>query len=226
MFTGIIEATGKIKALTNNGSDIRLVVESETLDMSDVHLGDSIATNGVCLTVVEHGSTYYAADVSQETIKLTGFKHYGVGNAVNLEKAMRADSRFGGHIVSGHVDGLGVVKTINKHTNYVEIWVEAPSDLAKYIAHKGSITVDGVSLTVNEVNDNVFMLWLIPHTLQETIIGSYKVGTEVNLEVDLIARYLERLIQGESQSKYSAASADKASNIDMAFLAENGYLKK
>lgn len=223
MFTGIIEAKGKIKSLTNNGSDIRLVVESDTLDMSDVHLGDSIATNGVCLTVVEHGVNYYAADVSQETIKLTGFKHYGVGSYVNLEKAMRADSRFGGHIVSGHVDGLGTITAINKHTNYVEVWVEAPASLAKYIAHKGSITVDGVSLTVNEVKDNAFMLWLIPHTLQETIIGYYNVGSEVNLEVDLIARYLERLIIGQQLDNDAGNKDDK---INMAFLAENGYLKK
>jgi len=121
---------------------------------------------------------------------------------------------------------LGTVKAINKHTNYVEIWVEAPTSLLKYIAHKGSITVDGVSLTVNEVKDSEFMLWLIPHTLQETIIGSYKVGTEVNLEVDLIARYLERLILGSHQYDNTEKNSQKDSNIDMTFLAENGYLKK
>ena len=219
MFTGIIEAVGSISSLDNLGHDIRLTVQAGKLDMSDVHLGDSIATNGVCLTVVEKGSDYYKADVSAETIKYTGFAHYETGSSVNLEKAMRPDSRFGGHIVSGHVDGVGTVEAINEHTRYVEVWVKAPKGLAKYIAHKGSITVDGVSLTVNEVNGASFMLWLIPHTLKETVIGHYKVGTQVNLEVDVIARYLERLMLGDK-----AADTDK-SDISMSFLAEHGYLK-
>jgi riboflavin synthase len=219
MFTGIIEAVGSISSLDNLGHDIRLTVQAGKLDMSDVHLGDSIATNGVCLTVVEKGSDYYKADVSAETIKYTGFAHYETGSSVNLEKAMRPDSRFGGHIVSGHVDGVGTVEAINEHTRYVEVWVKAPKELAKYIAHKGSITVDGVSLTVNEVNGASFMLWLIPHTLKETVIGHYKVGTQVNLEVDVIARYLERLMLGDK-----AADTDK-SDISMSFLAEHGYLK-
>jgi riboflavin synthase len=132
---------------------------------------------------------------------------------------MRPDSRFGGHIVSGHVDGVGKVIGINEHTRYVEVWVKAPDELAKYIAHKGSITVDGVSLTVNEVKGASFMLWLIPHTLKETVIGDYKVGTSVNLEVDVIARYLERLMLGER------AAQDNSEDISMSFLAEHGYLK-
>lgn len=219
MFTGIIEAIGTISALNNHGDDIRLTVNSGKLEMSDVHLGDSIATNGVCLTVVEFGSDYYCVDVSKETIKYSGFANYQVGSHVNLEKAMRADTRFGGHIVSGHVDGVGEVIKVNDHTRYVEVWVKAPDELAKYIAHKGSITVDGVSLTVNEVKGASFMLWLIPHTLQETVIGEYKSGTKVNLEVDVIARYLERLMLGDK-----AADTDKK-DISMSFLAEHGYLK-
>lgn len=220
MFTGIIQALGSIQKLDNRGNDIRLTVNSPALDMTDVALGDSIATNGVCLTVTDMGSDFYCADVSAETIKLTGFAHYGVGSVVNLEKAMRPTDRFGGHIVSGHVDGVGHVSRIMKHTDYVEIWVKAPDDIAKYIAHKGSITVDGVSLTVNQVNGAEFMLWIIPHTLKETVLGTYKVGTAVNLEVDVIARYLERLMLGEK-----AAHSDKK-DIDLAFLAENGFLKK
>lgn len=220
MFTGIIEALGTIQKLDNRGKDIRLTVSSKHLDMSDVALGDSIATNGVCLTVTDFGDDYYCADVSTETIKLTGFKHYRAGSTVNLEKAMRPTDRFGGHIVSGHVDGVGEVSQIIKHTDYVEIWVKAPDAIAKYIAHKGSITVDGVSLTVNKVNGAEFMLWIIPHTLKETVLGTYKVGTEVNLEVDVIARYLERLMLGNK----AAEPTDKG--IDMAFLAENGFLKK
>lgn len=219
MFTGIIEATGTITTLNNLGDNYRLVVNTGKLDMSDVHLGDSIATSGVCLTVVDYGVDYYAVDVSAETIKYTGFANYQVGHKVNLEKAMRADSRFGGHIVSGHVDGVGTVEAINEHSNYVEVWIKAPADLAKYIAHKGSITVDGVSLTVNEVNGAALMLWLIPHTLKETVIGDYKPGTQVNLEVDLVARYLERLLQGDK------AAEPVKEDISMAFLAENGYVR-
>jgi riboflavin synthase len=220
MFTGIIEAVGTITSLQDLGDNYRLVVHVGKMDTSDVKLGDSIATSGVCLTVVESGADYYAADVSAETIKYTGFASYNIGDKVNLEKAMRADSRFGGHIVSGHVDGVGHVEAINEHSNYVEVWVKAPEDLAKYIAHKGSITVDGVSLTVNEVKGASFMLWLIPHTLQETVIGGYKKGTAVNLEVDVIARYLERLLLGNK-----AADESEKSDISMSFLAEHGYLK-
>ncbi len=220
MFTGIIEATGVITQLSGSGDDRRLTVRSDTLDMSDVALGDSIATNGVCLTVVDMGADFYCADVSAETIKYTGFAHYRVGTRVNLEKAMRPTDRLGGHIVSGHVDGVGMVEKIHRHQKYVEFWLTAPQALTKYIAHKGSITVDGISLTVNEVKDNAFMLWIIPHTLQETIMGDYQVGTQVNLEVDVVARYIERLML--SQTTTSQVSKP----IDMAFLAENGYLKK
>ncbi len=220
MFTGIIQALGTISALENKGSDIRLTVESAELDMADVKLGDSIATNGVCLTVVDFGDTFYQADVSAETIKHTGFADYTVGSRVNLELAMRPMDRLGGHIVSGHVDGVGQVSKINEHKDYFEIWVKAPAELAKYIAHKGSITVDGVSLTVNEVNGAEFMLWIIPHTLKETVIGNYRVGTKVNLEVDVIARYLERLLLGEK------AAQTTSPGISMAFLAEHGFLKK
>lgn len=219
MFTGIIEAKGTIKSLVNHGDDIRLTVETGKLDMSDVALGDSIATNGVCLTVVDFGEHFYSVDVSSETIKYTGFADYSSGSAVNLEKAMRADTRFGGHIVSGHVDGVGEVLSVTDHQRYVEIWVKAPDELAKYIAHKGSITVDGVSLTVNEVKGATFMLWLIPHTLQETVMGTYAKGTKVNLEVDIIARYLERLMLGDK------AAQEEKQDISMSFLAEHGYLK-
>ena len=170
MFTGIIEALGTIESMVDQGESIRLKVGVGKLDMSDVALGDSIATNGVCLTVVDYSPHHYSADVSAETIRLTGFAQYKPGTQVNLEKAMQVSSRFGGHIVSGHVDGVGEVSRIIQHSDYVEIWIDAPDDLAKYIAHKGSITVDGVSLTVNKVNGSEFMLWIIPHTLQETVL--------------------------------------------------------
>lgn len=219
MFTGIIEAVGTLTAIERLGDDCRITVSSQKLDMTDVKLGDSIATNGVCLTVVEMGSDYYKADVSAETVRLTGFADYQSGTTLNLEKAMQVGGRLGGHIVSGHVDGVGLVDEIIDHTDYIEIWVTAPNDLAKYIAHKGSITVDGTSLTVNKVDGAKFMLWIIPHTVKETVIGGYKKGTKVNLEVDLIARYLERLVLGEKAAK------PDSSNITEAFLAEHGYLK-
>ncbi|GGF75679.1 riboflavin synthase [Alteromonas lipolytica] len=219
MFTGIIEALGTIESMANHGDAIRLKVATGKLDMSDVALGDSIATNGVCLTVVDYSPHHYSADVSAETIRLTGFAQYKPGTRVNLEKAMQVNSRFGGHIVSGHVDGVGVVSRIIQHSDYVEIWIKAPDELAKYIAHKGSITVDGVSLTVNKVDGSEFMLWIIPHTLQETVLGTYQTGTKVNLEVDVIARYLERLMLGDK-------AAQKKADISLEFLAENGFLRK
>lgn len=223
MFTGIIEDVGIIESLTPSGEDIRLSIKAQKLDMSDVKLGDSIANNGVCLTVVALSKHGFSADVSHETIKRTGFAAYQAGSKVNLEKAMQANSRLGGHIVSGHVDGLGEVISISQVGRYVEVWVQAPDELAKYLAEKGSITVDGVSLTVNQVNGAKFLLTLIPHSLQETIIGLYQVGTKVNLEVDVIARYLERLMLGDKAAEPTSEAGKK--DISMAFLAENGYLK-
>jgi len=223
MFTGIIEDVGVIQTLQPSGDDIRLTIGVNKLDMSDVALGDSIANNGVCLTVVAKTGHSFSADVSPETIKRTGFATYQAGDKVNLEKALMASSRLGGHIVSGHVDGVGEVVSINPVGRYVEIWLKAPDELAKYLAEKGSITVDGVSLTVNGVNGAQFLITLIPHSLQETIIGLYQVGTKVNLEVDVIARYLERLMLGDKAAYAQAEGGEK--DISMTFLAENGYLK-
>jgi riboflavin synthase len=221
MFTGIIEDVGHIESLTPTGDDIRLRIRVNKLDMSDVALGDSIANNGVCLTVVDMSASGFSADVSHETIKRSGFADYNAGSKVNLEKAMLPSSRFGGHIVSGHVDGVGEVISVNPVGRYVEIWVQAPNDLARYLAEKGSITVDGVSLTVNAVDGAKFLITLIPHSLQETIIGGYKKGTKINLEVDVVARYLERLMLGDK----AAQSGQQKSDISMAFLAKNGYLR-
>lgn len=219
MFTGIIESVGHIESMSRKGDDMRVTLNVGKLDMSDVQLGDSIATNGVCLTVVEYNQHTYVADVSMETIKRTGFAAYKAGDSVNLEKALMASSRLGGHIVSGHVDGVGEIKEIIDYGQTWEVWVQAPDDLARYIAQKGSITVDGVSLTVNDIDGAAFKLTLVPHTLKETIIQHYKAGTKVNLEVDVIARYLERLMLGEK------AAVSTSSDINMRFLAENGYLK-
>jgi len=220
MFTGIIEALGHIQDIQPRGNDSLITIHTGKLDLSDVKIGDSIATNGVCLTAVEIGAQYFVADVSVETLKRSGFATYSKGQPVNLEKAMQATSRFGGHIVSGHVDGIGEVASVAELGQTWEIWIKAPDGLAKYLAEKGSVTVDGVSLTVNDVDGAKFKLTLVPHTLKETIIQHYQSGSPVNLEVDVVARYLERLILGDK-----AAQSSGSSDISMAVLAENGYLK-
>ena len=220
MFTGIIEAVGTIVAMTNKGQDISLRIQSGKLDLADVRLGDSIATNGVCLTVVQLPGDGYVADLSAETLQRTGFVHYRPGQSVNLEKALMPTSRLGGHLVSGHVDGVGEVVAITPLGRAVEYWIEAPAELARYIAEKGSITVDGISLTVNSVEGARFRLTIVPHTTQETTIAQWRVGSRVNLEVDVIARYLERLILGDKAAKPQASS-----NVTMAMLAENGFLR-
>jgi len=219
MFTGIIESVGSITATEQKSGDLKLTISTGKLDMSDVQLGDSIAVNGVCLTAVEFDKDYFVADVSNETIMHSATGKLQQGSEVNLEKALTPSTRLGGHLVSGHVDGVGKVVSRDEDARSVRFVIKAPDELAKYIAHKGSITVDGISLTVNKVSGADFELNIVPHTLQETIIRDYQPGTEVNLEVDLIARYLERLVLGEK-------AADKESDgISMAFLAENGFIK-
>ena len=218
MFTGIIESVGKIESIEDKGGDARVWIQTAKMDMSDVQLGDSIAMNGVCLTAVELREDAYCADVSGETLSLTSLKQLKEGSQVNLEKALTPNTRLGGHMVSGHVDGLGKVIERYDDARSVRFVIESPSSLAKYIAVKGSITVDGVSLTVNKLDGCQFELNIVPHTLQETIMQSYQAGSEVNLEVDLIARYLERLMLGEK-------AAEPGSTISQAFLAENGFLK-
>jgi len=218
MFTGIIQAIGEVRGLQPSGGDVRLRIATGKLDLGDVALGDSIAVNGVCLTAVELPGDGFVADVSRETLSLTSLGQLKPGSSVNLEKALTLATRLGGHLVSGHVDGLGRVIERHDDARSVRFTIEAPDELARYIAHKGSITVDGTSLTVNAVSGSRFELNIVPHTLQETIMDSYAVGTGVNLEVDLVARYLERLLLGDR-----AAHAD-ADGIDMAMLARAGYL--
>jgi riboflavin synthase len=220
MFTGIIEAVGEIAALEETGGDLRLRVRTGKLSLDDVALGDSICTSGVCLTVVDLPGDGYWADVSVESLNFTTLGYLKVGSAVNLEKALTATDRLGGHIVSGHIDGVGEVVSIEKDARSIRYVMRAPSALAKYIAHKGSVCVDGTSLTVNAVNGADFELNIIPQTLSETVFGDYVVGTKVNLEVDVIARYLERLIQGD------AAAMNSGSGLSMNTLAESGYLRR
>ena len=218
MFTGIIESVGRIESIEDKGGDAKVWIHTGKMDMSDVQLGDSIAMNGVCLTAIELRNDAYCADVSGETLALTSLKQLKAGSPVNLEKALTPTTRLGGHMVSGHVDGLGKVIDRYDDGRSVRFIIEAPKSLAKYIAMKGSITVDGTSLTVNKVDGCQFELNIVPHTLQETIMDSYQPGVEVNLEVDLIARYLERLVLGDK-------AAIPGEKVDMAFLAENGFIK-
>ena len=219
MFTGIIESLGKVESLQSVGGDVRLRIGT-SLDMSDVHLGDSIATNGICLTVIEWGENWYAADVSRESLNRTTLGSWKVGQRVNVEKAMLPTTRFGGHIVSGHVDAVGEITVVREDARSIFYEVTAPAEIAKYLAEKGSVTVDGISLTMNHLRGNVISLNLIPHTAERTNIGTWKTGAKVNLEVDVLARYIERLMLDDK-----AAEVKEQSKLSMAFLAENGFLK-
>jgi len=218
MFTGIIESIGEVAAIEAKGEDARLRILTNKLDLTDVRLGDSIAVNGVCLTAVELPGDGFWADVSGETLSCTTFKSLTVGTKTNLEKALTPSTRLGGHLVSGHVDGIGKVVERYNDGRSVRFNIQAPNDMAKYIAEKGSICVDGISLTVNAVKGAIFELNIVPHTLQETTMETFKVGTEVNLEVDVIARYLERLILGNK------AADGNSPKISMDMLKENGFL--
>lgn len=215
MFTGIIQAVGEVAAIEQTGGDVKLRIKTGTLPLEDVHLGDSIATNGVCLTVTELPGDGYWADVSTETLSLTSLKSIVVGSAVNLEKSLTPTTALGGHLVSGHVDGLGRVVGLTRDARSWRVSIEAPADLARYIAQKGSICVDGTSLTVNAVEGARFELNIIPQTWEETVFSGYALGSEVNLEVDVIARYLERLLQ--------SGVAPTASSITVETLKNAGY---
>ncbi|HEY8119141.1 MAG TPA: riboflavin synthase [Methylophilaceae bacterium] len=200
MFTGIIEAVGQIDRITPTGDDVKLSLDTANLDMSDVKIGDSIAVNGVCLTVVKLGKSRFEAHVSKETLSCT----VGLDSprAINLEKALRFSDRLGGHLISGHVDGVGQIVRFEDVGDCMLLSVRVPHAISRYIAVKGSIAVDGVSLTVNSIETDTFSVNLIPHTLQMTSLKNLGIGSRVNLEVDLIARYVERMAawSGEGES--------------------------
>lgn len=217
MFTGIIESVGKLTTLSQQSDGYRVEISTGKLDLSDVKLGDSIASNGVCLTVVVINSQSFCADVSGETVSLTGFANYSLGQVINLEKAVTPTTRLGGHMVSGHVDGIGSIIRVEPKGNSCDYWIETPPNLMRYIALKGSITIDGISLTVNGLDDTSFRLTIVPHTSEETTISSFGIGTKVNIEVDQIARYLERLMSFKTPVENSA--------VNMDLLARSGFLK-
>ncbi|AOU97294.1 riboflavin synthase subunit alpha [Acidihalobacter yilgarnensis] len=217
MFTGIIEAVGSLRRVTPRGGDARLVIDVAGLDLTDASVGDSIAVNGVCLTAVELQSGAFAADVSAETLSRSTLGALGVGASLNLELAMRPTTRLGGHLVSGHVDGVGEIVERRADARSVRFVLRAPDRLARYIAEKGSICVDGISLTVNDVDGARFDINIVPHTLEKTTLGQARVGQSVNLEVDVIARYLERLLLGDGAAREGGA-------ITRELLARHGYL--
>ncbi|HEY3860051.1 MAG TPA: riboflavin synthase [Gammaproteobacteria bacterium] len=194
MFTGIIQAVGKIESLTPEGGDLRLSIGTGELPMQDVKVGDSICVSGCCLTVIARREHAFDADVSKETLSLTTLGSLKTGSPVNLEKSLTLATPLGGHLVSGHVDGVGTVKSRREEARSVRFDIQVPADIKRYIAHKGSVGVDGVSLTVNAIQDDTFDVNIIPHTMAHTIFGSYQPGSRVNLEVDVVARYVERML--------------------------------
>ena len=211
MFTGIIKATGKIALLERRGGDVRMRVESQALPWAEYEVGESIAVNGVCLTAVELNETGFDTDVSVETLDVTALGQLTVGARVNLEPALSLRDRLGGHLVSGHIDCKGSVVAMTSDARSTRVSIDIPQEYARYVAKKGSVCVDGVSLTINEVSGGRFESNIIPHTASHTIIGDYAVGTVVNIEVDLLARYLERLLGNDG------------TGLTEEFLREHGY---
>lgn len=217
MFTGIILAIGKIAFIeTGSQGDCRLKIDTGTLALDNCALGDSVAVNGVCLTAVELGKHHFIADVSNETLACTTLAHLKVGDPVNLELALTPSTRMGGHIVSGHVDGIGKIVDKKSDARSVRFTVQAPEPLAKYIAEKGSICINGISLTVNEVNGNLFGVNIVPHTLAKTTLHNATPGMPVNLEVDILARYMDRLLRHTTPNTNS-------NNITEALLHRSGF---
>jgi riboflavin synthase len=212
MFTGIIKAKGTITAMERRGGDVRLSIESSQLPFADYEVGESIAVSGVCLTAVALRADGFDTDVSTETLDVTALGKLGVGSEVNLEPSLALGERLGGHLVSGHVDCVGKVSKREADARSIRFGIELPAEYARYIAKKGSVTVDGVSLTINEVSGNGFEVNIIPHTSEVTIFGSYSVGTVVNIEVYLLARYIERLLSKDGDG------------LTMDFLRANGYV--
>ena len=212
MFTGIVQNVGRLVRLEPRGGDIRLVVDTAGLDLADVQLGDSIAVSGVCLTAVTLEPNGFSADVSNETLALTTLGRLKAGDPVNLEKALRLADRLGGHLVSGHVDGIGKVVSITPDGRSQRWTFEVPASISRYIAAKGSVCIDGTSLTVNEVDGHRFGVNLIPHTVEHTAFHARRVGDAVNIEVDVIARYVERLL-----------SSGGAPKLDEDFLKQHGF---
>lgn len=216
MFTGIIEEIGTVVSIVRNSQKAKITIKAEKI-FSDLKLGDSVAVNGVCLTVSSILLNTFTADVMNETFSRTSLSKLQKKSHVNLERAMSAQGRFGGHIVAGHVDGTGIISSVQKDDNAVWYTISAPQNIMKYIIEKGSVAIDGISLTVAKLTDTDFSVSIIPHTAQETILSEKAVGDEVNLENDIIGKYVERLLGGSQKTM-------SKSNITTDFLAQNGFL--
>ena len=225
IFTGIVEETGKIESVANgNKSAIITIIADKVL--KGTKIGDSIAVNGVCLTVTSISGNKFTADVMAETIRRSSLGTLKHGSKVNLERAMAADGRFGGHIVSGHIDGTGVIRSLEREDNAVWVEIETPDKLLKYIVEKGSIAIDGISLTVEKLTDDSFSVSVIPHTGEETTLLAKKPGDIVNLENDIVGKYVERLMNFNTSQKSpfdNKTATSTKSNITMDFLTENGF---
>ena len=213
MFAGIIQAQGNIKEIRSSNKGAVFVLNSNSLDLSDVSIGDSIAVNGVCLTVTQLDDNSFSADVSLETLNCTTFSQLKKGQNINLEKSLRLDQGIDGHLVSGHVDGVGKVTSITIEGESIRMKIKVDDNLVKYIAKKSSICINGVSMTVNEIDGNVFSVNIIPHTFSVTTLDELKVNSQVNIEIDIIARHIEQLLNHKTSAR-----------IDKALLIKNGYL--
>ncbi len=223
MFTGIIEETGTIAGIKKGAQSSVLTIKGNVI-FSDLKLGDSVAVNGVCLTASSISGDTFTADVMHETLSRSGLGSLRQGSRVNLERAMAADGRFGGHIVSGHIDGTGKISDIKKDDNAVWYTVNAGADLMKYIVEKGSITIDGISLTVAEVGTGYFKVSIIPHTASVTTLGERKIGDSVNLENDIIGKYVEKLLYSGGNANDAQSGAESGSGkISLEFLRQNGF---
>ncbi len=231
MFTGIVEEIGTLKSVNKGINSAVIRIKAKKI-LEDVHIGDSIAVNGICLTVTEFSQSEFAADVMHETMNCTNLGQLRQGSPVNLERAMAANGRFGGHIVSGHVDGTGTIASITRDDNAIWYTISAAPEILRYVVEKGSITIDGTSLTVARVSDKDFAISAIPHTVAVTILGQKRVGDKVNLENDIIGKYVEKLLKGGIQSNWQNAqfvskdsgdSSQHSGGITMEFLAANGF---
>lgn len=212
MFTGLIEEIGKVRSITRTGQNERLTITAAKV-LAGANLGDSIAVNGICLTVVELGANAISADVMPETLRRSSLDRLRANSPVNLERALRLGDRLGGHLVSGHIDGTGILLSRQMEENAIILRIKPPIDLLRYIVKKGSITLDGVSLTVMAVDEQSFAVSIIPHSAEVTIIGNYKTGDRINIECDLIGKYVEKLMKTESTGQ----------QMTLTFLEENGF---
>ncbi len=221
MFTGLVEEIGKISKITKGIKSYQFSIQAKKV-LSDLKLGDSIATNGVCLTVVEKSNSSFTVDIMAETVKLTNFNMMKIGDSVNLERAMRLSDRLGGHLVSGHIDGIGKITGIKREDIASIISIEAPEELLNQMLNKGSIAIDGISLTIIEVNNKYFQVSIIPHTSHETTLLKKKAGEFVNLETDMIGKYIMRFLH--SNNIENSAKSKPSTAVTMDFLAQNGFI--